>query len=316
MKILITGCCGFIGSHLSEKLLKLNHNIIGIDNLNNYYDTNIKLKNLEILKIYQNFSFYKEDIINTQIITKLKPEIVINLAAMAGVRYSLENPKLYIKNNVEGQTNLLEQAAKNNIKMFIYASSSSVYGKNEKVPFTETDTLNNINSPYAASKRSCEIMANLYHKLYNLPVFGLRFFTVYGPRGRPDMAPYKFLYKISNSEKIDKYGNGESYRDYTYIDDIVKGIIGVIKNKNKRICEIYNLGNSTPISLNKFIEICEKITNKKAIINQLPDQPGDVPKTYSNIEKSKKDLDYSPSTNLEDGLKKTLLWLKKNIFVD
>jgi len=313
MKILITGCCGFIGSHLSENLLRLNYNIIGIDNINDYYDINKKLKNLELLKKYEHFSFYKESIVDTNIVTEVKPEIIINLAAMAGVRYSLENPKLYIRNNVEGQTNLLEQAVKNDVKMFIYASSSSVYGKNEKVPFTETDTLNNINSPYAASKRSCEIMANLYHKLYNLPVFGLRFFTVYGPRGRPDMAPYKFLSKISNSEKIDKYGNGESYRDYTYIDDIVNGIIGVIKNKNKRSCEIYNLGNSNPISLNNFIETCEKITHKKAIINQMPDQPGDVPKTYSNIEKAKKDLDYNPITKLEDGLKKTFLWMKNNI---
>jgi UDP-glucuronate 4-epimerase len=311
MSILVTGCCGFIGSHLCEKLLKLNKIVIGIDNLNNYYDIKIKKTNLAILKKYKHFSFYKEDIVNTNIIEEVKPYIIVNLAAMAGVRYSLENPKLYIRNNVEGQTHLLEQSIKNNAKLFIYASSSSVYGKNSKIPFTETDKLDNINSPYAASKRSCEIMANLYHRLYGLPVIGLRFFTVYGPRGRPDMAPYKFLSKILKSEKIDKYGDGESYRDYTYIDDIIEGIIGAIKNKNNKSCEIYNLGNSTPISLNNFIKLCEKVTQKKAIFNQLPDQPGDVPKTYSNINKAKKDLDYNPLTKLEDGLRITCKWLKK-----
>ena len=312
MIILVTGCCGFIGSHLCEKLLKQNKKVFGIDNINDYYDTKIKYNNLKLLKKYKDFTFYKENIVTTKIINKIKPVIVINLAAMAGVRYSLENPCLYIKNNVEGQTNLLEQSVKNNVELFIYASSSSVYGKNTKVPFGENDELNNINSPYAASKRHCEIMANLYNKLYKLPVIGLRFFTVYGPRGRPDMAPYKFLSKILNSEKFDKYGTGESYRDYTYIDDIVNGILGAIKNKNKKTCEVYNLGNSSPVSLNEFISLCEKVTKKKARFNQLPEQPGDVPATYANINKAKIDLDYNPSTTLEKGLTHTFNWLKDN----
>jgi len=310
MKILVTGCCGFIGSHLCEKLLNEKYIIFGIDNINDYYKVSIKQKNLDILKKYDNFTFYKESIVNTNIVQKTQPTIIVHLAAMAGVRYSLENPCLYIKNNVEGQTNLLEQSVKNNVELFIYASSSSVYGKNTKVPFQENDELNNINSPYAASKRHCEIMANLYNKLYKLPVIGLRFFTVYGPRGRPDMAPYKFLSKILNSEKFDKYGTGESYRDYTYIDDIVNGILGAIKNKNKKTCEVYNLGNSSPVSLNEFISLCEKVTKKKAKFNQLPDQPGDVPKTYADITKAKRDLDYNPSTTLEKGLTQTFNWLK------
>ena len=196
----------------------------------------------------------------------------------------------------------MNECIKNKVKHYIYASSSSVYGTNTKIPFLEKDEIKNPNSPYAASKISCEIMANLYNKLYNLPVIGLRFFTVYGPRGRPDMAPFKFLTKIMNQEKFDKYGDGNTFRDYTYIDDIVSGIIGAIKNKNNRNCEIYNLGNSNTITLNEFIKTCEDVTGKTAIFNQLPEQPGDVPKTYSDITKAKEDLDYEPKTNLFDGL--------------
>jgi UDP-glucuronate 4-epimerase len=313
MKILITGCAGFIGSHLCEKLLKDTvYDIYGIDNINDYYNINIKLNNLSILKKYDKFHFEKDDIVTTKIISKIKPNIVINLAAMAGVRYSLSNPCLYIKNNVEGQTNLLNQCILNNVKLFIYASSSSVYGTNKKVPFSENDDIKNVNSPYAASKLNCEIMAKLYSKLYNLNTIGLRFFTVYGPRGRPDMAPYKFLTNIMNNKKFDKFGSGNSYRDYTYIDDIVSGIIGAIKNKNNKKCEVYNLGNSNIVSLNEFIETCEKVTNQKAIYNQLDDQTGDVPITYSDINKAKNDLDYCPSTLLHEGLTKMYNWLLNN----
>lgn len=310
MIILVTGCAGFIGSHLCEKLLEKNINVYGIDNINDYYDIGQKEDNLKLLSKYKNFSFRKDDIITTNIVDEVKPEIIVNLAAMAGVRYSLENPELYMRVNVEGQINLLKQSVKNDVKLFIYASSSSVYGLNTNIPFKETDTIDNINSPYAASKRSAEIMANLYNQLYQLPVIGLRFFTVYGPRGRPDMAPYKFLTKIDKGEKFDKYGDGSTRRDYTYIDDIVNGILGAIDNKNNVTCEVYNLGNTHTVSLDEFIKTCEEVTGKKAIFNQLPDQKGDVPITFSDITKAKIDLDYNPQTCFKEGLKKMYEWLK------
>jgi len=309
-RILVTGCAGFIGSHLTERLLQLPYRVYGIDNINDYYDKSQKHNNLEILQKYPNFYFRKDDIITTTIINEIKPQIVINLAAMAGVRNSLENPAIYMRTNIEGLTNLLNQASKNQTKLFIYASSSSVYGLNSKVPFSESDPINQPNSPYAASKASGEIIANLYHRLYNLPTIGLRFFTVYGPRGRPDMAPYKFLTKIMQNKKFDKYGEGHTFRDYTYIDDIINGILGAIRNKNNRTNEIYNLGNSETVSLNEFIETCEKVTNKTAIYNQLPDQKGDVPKTYADITKANEDLDYNPQVKIEEGLTKMFNWLK------
>ena len=300
--ILVTGCAGFIGSHTCEYLLKKKINVYGIDNLNNYYDVKLKLKNLEILKKYSNFFFYKEDIYNTQLISKIKPDKIIHLAAMAGVRYSIENPKIYIKNNIECFIHILEECVKNNINHIIYASSSSVYGLNKKVPFSELDELKEYNSQYALSKLCMEQFANLYNKLYGLTCIGLRFFTVYGPRGRPDMAPYKFLNSIKNKKQFTKYGDGTTSRDYTYIDDIVEGIVQCLYIDKK--CEIYNLGNSVPISLNRFIEICEKITNNKAVYKQINNQIGDVPHTYADITKAKRDLNYNPKVNLEEGLKK------------
>ena len=312
-KILITGCAGFIGSHLCEQLLqKTDYDVYGIDNLNDYYNIQQKKDNLKILHKYNNFCFIKDDIITTKEISIIKPEIVVNMAAMAGVRYSLENPAIYMRTNVEGHIHLMNECVKNNVKHYVYASSSSVYGTNKKIPFSENDEIQDPNSPYAASKISGEIMAKLYNKLYKLPVIGLRFFTVYGPRGRPDMAPFKFLSKIMNGKKFDKYGAGNTFRDYTYIDDIVSGIIGAINNKNKRTCEIYNLGNSNIVNLNQFIQTCEQVTGQSAIFNQLPEQPGDVPKTYSDITKAKQDLDYDPKTNLLEGLTKMYEWLKQN----
>ena len=310
MNIFVTGCAGFIGSHLCESLLKSNNTVFGIDNLNDYYNIDQKLENLEILKKYKNFSFTKDDIVTTKIIEKIKPDIVVNLAAMAGVRYSLQNPELYMRVNIEGQINLLKQSCENNVKLFIYASSSSVYGLNKSIPFNENDKTDTINSPYAASKKSGEIMAKLYNQLYKLPVIGLRFFTVYGPRGRPDMAPFKFLMAIKKGIKFDKYGDGSTKRDYTYIDDIVSGIEGAIRNKNNVTCEIYNLGNTQTVSLNNFIKTCEEVTGEKANYNQLPDQKGDVAITFSDITKAKKDLDYNPKTSFKDGLQKMYNWLK------
>jgi UDP-glucuronate 4-epimerase len=313
MKILVTGCAGFIGSHVSEKLLQLGYKVIGIDNINDYYDPMQKIKNLEILNKYENFYFSKEDIVTTNIINDTKPDRICHLAAMAGVRYSLEHPKEYIKVNIEGFINLLEQAVKNKVSNFVYASSSSVYGLNKKIPFSETDEIVSCNSPYAASKRSMEVFASTYNQLYNLPLIGLRFFTVYGPRGRPDMAPYKFLKAVLKGDEFKKYGDGTSMRDYTYISDIVDGIISSLVNNKSISCEVINLGNSSPVSLNEFIETCEDVTNKKAHYKQVENQLGDVPVTYANISKAKDLLDYEPKVNLKDGLTKTCEWLISNI---
>ncbi len=314
MNILVTGCAGFIGSHVSEKLLNLGYTVYGIDNINDYYDVSQKLENLDILNKYENFHFKKDDIVTTNIIGDLKPDKICHLASMAGVRYSIDNPDIYVKVNINGFINLLEQAVKNNVSNFVYASSSSVYGLNKKVPFSETDIIDSCNSPYAASKRSMEIFANTYNQLYNLPLIGLRFFTVYGPRGRPDMAPYKFLNAISSDERFDKYGDGSSMRDYTYIDDIVDGVISALEVKDMS-SQVFNLGNSSPVSLNEFISTCEKVTEKKANFRQLGNQLGDVPVTYADISKANKFLNYNPKVVLEDGLNRTYNWLKQKKYV-
>lgn len=310
MKILITGVAGFIGSHLAEKLLDDGHNVIGIDIINDYYSIKQKESNLHILNKYTNFTFIKEDIMESQCVTLYKPDIVCHLASMAGVRYSLENPILYAKTNIVSQINLLEQCVKSNIKKYIYASSSSVYGLNTEVPFSEDDPIKKCNSPYAVSKYAMENYANLYHKLYNVSVIGLRFFTVYGPRGRPDMAPYKFLKAIMNGKSITKYGDGYSARDYTYIDDIISGIISCINTIKENQCTIYNLGNNTPIILNDFISTCEEVIGRGANVINLPNQKGDVPITYADISQAQKDLGYNPKTQLKEGLLKTYQWLR------
>ena len=304
MKILVTGCAGFIGSHTCETLLKRGDTVIGIDNINDYYSVERKKQNLEVLNKYENFTFKKEDIRTSQIIEELKPDKIIHLASMAGVRYSIEHPDVYVDVNINGFINILEQARKINVKQIVYASSSSVYGLNKKVPFSESDAIETPNSPYACSKMAMELYAKTYHQLYNLNLIGLRFFTVYGPRGRPDMAPYKFLTAIKNQTEFYKYGEGTSSRDYTYIDDIVSGVIAACDNKKRIKCEVYNLGNSSPVSLNEFIKLCEKVANKKAIYEQIGNQLGDVPHTYADITKAKRDLDYEPKTKLEDGLRK------------
>jgi UDP-glucuronate 4-epimerase len=310
MKILITGCCGFIGSHLCETLLKLNDikygtiNILGIDNMNDYYDPSLKLKNLRIVQdssSSQNFIFMNQDTRNTKCIAEWKPNVVIHLAAMAGVRYSTQNPTLYSDVNVNGFINIIEQCKQVGCRL-IYASSSSVYGLNTKVPFNENDVIEKCNSPYAATKLSKEIFAKMYSQLYNIETIGLRFFTVYGPRGRPDMAPYMFLDKISKGIPIDKFGDGSSMRDYTYISDIVDGIISCINIKMNNKSEIFNLGNENPVSLNEFISTCEKVLNKNAIINYKEKQLGDVPITYADITKAKSLLNYSPKVKLYQGL--------------
>ena len=310
MRVLITGCCGFIGSHLCERLLKEGNDIFGIDNMNDYYDVNIKKRNLDILQKHENFTFFLEDIRETNKIEELKPDIVFHLAAMAGVRNSIKNPKLYFDVNVNGFINILEQSVKIKLKKLIYASSSSVYGLNKKIPFSEEDKLESCNSPYACSKLTTEILAKTYFQLYDLPSCGLRFFTVYGPRGRPDMAPYKFLKNIMDNKPIKKFGDGSSSRDYTYIDDIIQGIISTSRRKEKDY-QIYNLGNNKPVSLNSFISTCENVVSKKAIIENHPYQTGDVPRTLADISKSKEHLNYLPETDLFSGLKKLMSFIEK-----
>jgi len=314
MKILVSGCAGFIGSHVCLKLLKnTNDIIIGIDNINEYYNKEQKEYNLKNLQKYDNFIFVKEDIVSTKIIEKYKPEKVCHLAACAGVRYSIENPCLYSRVNIEGFINLLEQACKTNVKTFVYASSSSVYGLEKEIPFHEKVKIDKCNSPYAVTKRCKELFADMFHRLYSdISIIGLRFFTVYGPQGRPDMAPYKFLNSIINNEEITQYGDGNSKRDYTYIDDIVDGIISALENKKEIKCEVINLGNSNPITLKQFINTCEKISNKKAKIKIIENQKGDVPITFANIEKAQRLLDYNPKTDIEIGLTKTFEWMNYN----
>ena len=302
--ILVTGCAGFVGSHTCEFLLKKGLFVIGIDNLNDYYDIELKNKNLEILSQYDNFYFKLDDIRTTQIISEFKPKKIIHLAAMAGVRYSLLNPKLYQDVNIGGFIHIMEESKKNNVELVVYASSSSVYGLNTKVPFSESDPIDKCNSPYACSKICKEIYAKTYYQLYGLKNIGLRFFTVYGPRGRPDMAPFMFLHGIKNGDCIKKFGDGSSSRDYTYIDDIVNGIFNALENKLNIECDIFNLGNFHPVSLNEFIETCEKVTGAKAKIEYLPEQLGDVPHTYADITKANKYLNYEPKISLEEGLTK------------
>jgi len=301
--ILVTGCAGFIGSHVCEYLLKhTNNNIYGIDNFDPYYDISLKHKNIELLIKYDNFTFKQDDICNTTIISDIKFDKIIHLASMAGVRYSIENPKKYFNVNVIGFIHILEESVKNNVPKIVYASSSSVYGKNKKLPFHENDPVNLCYSPYACSKLTMEKLANVYNQLHNISLIGMRFFTVYGPRGRPDMAPRKFMESIKYGKPIQKYGNGDSYRDYTYIDDIVSGIIKITNSDIN--CDIFNLGNDKPITLNTFIETCEKIVGKKAIINYLDDQKGDVPYTHADISKAKNIIGYSPKYSLMEGLQK------------
>ncbi len=331
MKTLVTGAAGFIGMHTCEALLKQKKHIIGIDNLNNYYDIKLKRKRLNQLKKYKNFTFYKIDLRNfkkiNSLFKKYKFKYVVNLAAQAGVRYSILNPQTYIDNNVTGFLNILENCKIFKVKHLLYASSSSVYGANKKIPFSETDGVNHPISFYAATKRSNELMAHCYSHLYNLPTTGLRFFTVYGPWGRPDMAMYIFAKSIKNGKKININNYGKMYRDFTFIDDIVEGIINLyskvpkkIKSKPNKNMEansgeapfkIYNIGNNKTVKLMDVVKFFEKNLNLKAKKNFRGMQQGDVERTYANINMLKKIGNYKPRTSINLGLKKFLQWFSK-----
>ena len=329
MKILVTGSAGFIGYHLTQFLLNKNHIVFGLDNINSYYDVNLKKSRLSNIK-NKNFVFYKIDLQDKQLIDDLFKknnfDVVINLAAQAGVRYSISNPEKYIESNVTGFINLLEACRTYKIENFIYASSSSVYGMNSLIPFSEDDEVNHPISLYAATKKSNELMAHTYSHLFNIPSTGLRFFTVYGPWGRPDMAYFSFTKAILENKPIKVFNNGNMMRDFTYIDDIIEGISKVIEdpslpnkawNRESPMAStssapyrILNLGNSKPIYLSRFIESIEKATNKKAIIEYLPMQPGDVEKTYANMEKMENQYKFKPKTQIEDGIREFVDWYR------
>ena len=318
--ILITGGIGFIGYHLSIQLLKKKYNVIGLDNINNYYNQALKMSRLEKLNKYPNFSFYKEDIFNknkiNDLFNKYKFDIVINLAAQAGVRYSIENPDAYIQSNIIGFYNILEACRHHKVEHLVYASSSSVYGANKKTPFSVDDKVDSPVSLYAATKKSNELMAYTYSHLYKIPATGLRFFTVYGPYGRPDMAYYSFTKKILSDEPIKIFNNGDLYRDFTYIDDIVEGILNIIPNppkhdENNVQHKVYNIGNNQPVKLMTFIETLEECLGKKAIKEYLPMQPGDVYITYANVDELIRDFDFKPNTSIKDGLTKFVDWYKE-----
>ena len=318
MKILVTGSAGFIGFHLSLKLLGMNHKVVGIDNINDYYSQSLKKNRLQILKEKKSFVFYKKNInVKNQleeIFNKYKFEIVINLAAEVGVRSSLKEPGSHIEANIIGFFNILELSKKYKIKHLIYASSSSVYGANKKIPYSVEDKVDKPVSLYAATKASNELMAYTYSHLYGLPTTGLRFFTVYGPWGRPDMAVYSFTRSIFLNKKISVFNKGKNYRDYTYVDDIVDGILKSIQflpKKNKKLpFDIFNLGNKSSTSTIKLIKIIEKELNKKAILKLTSAAPGDVVKTLANIKDSKRKLGYKPKTNLNKGIREFVKWYK------
>lgn len=311
--ILVTGAAGFIGFHTCKKLLERGDNVVIIDEMNDYYDVQLKQSNLDYLSKQfssERVQIYIGDLCDQVLVRKVikenQPEAIIHLAARAGVRPSIDDPLLYIHSNITATTVLLEACRQFGIKKFVYASSSSVYGGSNKEMFSEEDVVDFPVSPYAATKKTCELLAHTYHHLYKLDCIGLRFFTVYGPRGRPDMAPFKFMDRIAQDIAIDQYGDGSSSRDYTYIDDIVQG---VILSLDRGIgCEVFNLGNGSPTNLKDFIATIEALVGKRAIINYLPDQPGDVPRTCADVSKAKKLLGYQPTTPLAVGLAKTWQW--------
>lgn len=319
-RYLITGSAGFIGYFLSKALLDKKAQVLGIDNLNDYYEVALKEKRLTLLKKYENFQFLKADIADKEailhIFKEFKPQIVVNLAAQAGVRYSIDNPDAYIQSNIVGFFNILEACRYYPVEHLVFASSSSVYGGNQKVPFSVHDQADKPVSLYAATKKSNELMAYAYGKLYQIPLTGLRFFTVYGPMGRPDMAYFKFAKKILAGEPIQIYNNGDMRRDFTYIDDIIAGMENILGNppgqdENGVAYRIYNIGNHKPEQLLDFIETLERALGRKAKKEFLPMQPGDVYETYADVTELMEDYGFKPSTTMEEGLSRFADWFLK-----
>ena len=319
-KVLITGGAGFIGFHLSKKLLENNYFVVAIDNMNDYYDVDLKKARLDILKEYKNFSFYKIDISNKSDLLDLfadnKFDIVINLAAQAGVRYSIDHPDSYIFSNIVGFFNILECCRNYPVKHLLFASSSSIYGKNNSIPYKTDDNVDKPVSLYAATKKSDELMAYAYSNLYNIKVTALRFFSVYGPYGRPDMAYFSFTNNIINNKEIKLFNNGDMYRDFTYVLDVVEAVYRLLdkiplKDGLGVYYKVYNIGNNNPVKISKFIEILEKEIGKEAKKVYLPMQPGDVYQTYADITDLTKETGFVPKTSLEEGLNKFVNWYKE-----
>ena len=331
MRILGTGTAGFICATLAIRLLERGDEVIGVDNVNDYYDPSLKEARLDRLKVYDKFTEVRISLEDKPAMDKVfedyKPNKVVNLAAQAGVRYSLENPQAYIDANIVGFTNILEGCRHHKVEHLVYASSSSVYGANESMPFSVSDNVDHPVSLYAASKKANELMAHTYSHLFDLPTTGLRFFTVYGPWGRPDMALFMFTKNIIEGKPIDVFNYGKHQRDFTYIDDIVEGVISTLdhtaqsnpdwsgKNPDsatsKAPYKIYNIGSNNPCELLRYIEIIEECVGKKAIKNMLPLQPGDVPATYANVDSLIKDVDYKPSTSIEEGVANFVTWYRE-----
>ncbi|MEL1243427.1 NAD-dependent epimerase [Flavobacterium sp. DGU11] len=331
MKILVTGAAGFIGYHLSQRLLAMGHDVVGLDNINDYYDINLKLGRLKELGISgtpadntlltseifnDRFRFIKMGLEERDNLYNLFEtqafDIICNLAAQAGVRFSLEKPFTYIDSNILGFMNILEACRTYNVKKLVYASSSSVYGLNDKVPFSTDDNVDHPISLYAATKKSNELMAHTYSHLFGIKTTGLRFFTVYGPWGRPDMAMFLFTDAILNDKPIKVFNDGKLSRDFTYIDDIVEGIVATLFDKEQEpLYKVYNIGNSKPVKLLDFISEIEKSTGKTAQKEYLPMQPGDVEKTWADVEALKNDFDYSPDTDISEGVKEFVTWYKE-----
>ncbi len=329
--VLVTGCAGFIGFHLAKRLLKEGSSVVGLDNLNPYYDVSLKEKRLEILQEYSGFAFVRASLEEKDAVERVFREHpikkVLHMAAQAGVRYSLENPYVYIEANVAGFLNLLECCRRREVEHFVFASSSSVYGANTKKPFSVSDNVDHPVSLYAATKKSGELMAHVYSSLYGLPVTGLRFFTVYGPWGRPDMALFKFTRAILEDKPIQVYNYGHMKRDFTYIDDVVEGVIRVLKLLPRRNPEwsgdspdpgssfapyrLYNIGNNRPVELLHFIEVLEETLGKKARKEFLPLQPGDVVETYADVDDLMREAGFKPATPIEVGIPKFVEWYRE-----
>ncbi|MDR2750689.1 MAG: SDR family NAD(P)-dependent oxidoreductase [Clostridiales bacterium] len=311
--VLVTGAAGFIGSHLSHRLLEAGKEVTGFDNINSYYETSLKEARLADLERHKNFRFMLGDLADKEAVGRLfeacKPSVVIHLAAQAGVRYSIENPQAYIDSNITGFFNILEACRNNRIERLVFASSSSVYGNQQKTPFSETDNVDHPVSLYAATKKSNELMAFTYSHLYGINAAGLRFFTVYGPYGRPDMAYFDFTKRILGNIPIKVFNNGDLYRDFTYIDDIVDGITALMEKPSEPF-KIYNLGNNKPVKLLTFITTLEDALGKKAIKEFLPMQAGDVLQTCADIEEARRDFGFEPKTEIGVGLKRFVEWYR------
>ncbi|MBL0742201.1 NAD-dependent epimerase [Chryseolinea lacunae] len=328
--VLVTGAAGFIGFHLTQKLTSLGFKVVGYDNLNDYYDVNLKNSRLDILRKLPGFTFEQGDLVDYKALDSVfaayKFDYVVNLAAQAGVRYSLTNPHAYLKSNLHGFLNVLETCRHHKVKHLVYASSSSVYGANKKMPFSVHHNVDHPISLYAASKKSNELMAHTYSALFNLPTTGLRFFTVYGPYGRPDMALFIFTKAILEGRPIDVYNNGKMMRDFTYVDDIVESISRLVPKPARPNTDwngmapdpatsfapyhIFNIGNNQPVELMRFIEVIEEKLGIKAIKNMMPLQEGDVPQTYADVEDLMREVDFKPSTTIESGIGRFIDWYK------